>query len=121
MGRKITIKKVKSVESLGQITDAELNELSKEYEPENYDPVGNREESITVRFTKEEKSNIISYIEKKGLKRSTFIRKAILNSLNEGNNIKQNEFEETLYEIHSILKQDIEEYKKYKCEKSEEK
>jgi predicted HicB family RNase H-like nuclease len=104
MAKKIVIKKVASIEDLGQITDLELTKLSEAYEPENYNPVENMNETLTIRFTTSEKIILTEYANRQGKKISQFVRETILNSL------KNDDTRKEIHEIHSMLK-------KYVCTK----
>ena len=109
--RKVVIKKVNNVESLGQITDEELSKLSEEYEPDNYNPLNNMEnkgETITIRLTKSEKDKLAAYAKSKGIKKSNFIRAIILKSLDDSDGIIQENMQEEIHEIYSMIKKNIE-------------
>ena len=123
MSKKIIIKKVDSVESLGHMSDEELTRLSEEFEPENYNPeknIENREETMSFRVSKSEKKQIIAFLRSNGYKRSEFMRNAILKSLND--NDTQKDIKNEIHEIYNMLKEDIETNKeiKKKCIKCKE-
>lgn len=104
MNKKIVIKKVDKIESFGHMTDSELSKLSEEFEPENYNPtenIENMDEVVTIRLTKSEKAKLIEYTKKKGVRRSQFVREAILESIND-DSMKQE-----IHEIYSMLKKHV--------------
>jgi len=90
--RKIQIKSVKDISSLGQMTDTELLADSEKYDKENYDPLknlddkeilipSNRTEVITIRLTEKENEKISKIARENGLSKSALVRMLVTRSL----------------------------------------
>jgi len=90
--RKIRVKTVENVSSLGQMTDEELLADAKKYDKDNYNPLenlddkeilvpDNRTEVITIRLTEKENEKIKKIAQENGISKSALIRMLVTRSL----------------------------------------
>ncbi|WP_347488023.1 plasmid mobilization protein [Desulfoscipio sp. XC116] len=90
--RKINIKTVKDVSSLGQVTKKELLAESQRYDKGKYNPLDNLEEKkllipeqktevITIRLTERENEQISKIARENGLSKSALVRMLVTRSL----------------------------------------
>ena len=90
--RKIQVKTVRDVASLGQITNEELLADEKKYDKDNYNPLENIEEKeilipdsrtevITIRLTEKENEKIKRIAQENGISKSALVRMLVTRSL----------------------------------------
>ncbi|MHB9095883.1 MAG: plasmid mobilization protein [Eubacteriales bacterium] len=90
--RKIQVKTVRDVASLGQITNEELSADEKKYDKDNYNPLENIEEKgilipdsrtevITIRLTEKENEKIKKIAQENGISKSALVRMLVTRSL----------------------------------------
>lgn len=90
--RKIQVKTVRDVASLGQITNEELLADEKKYDKDNYNPLENIEEKeilipdsrtevITIRLTEKENEKIKKIAQENGISKSALVRMLVTRSL----------------------------------------
>lgn len=90
--RKIEVKTLEDVTSLGQISKDELLADAEKYDKERYNPLENLEEKevllpenrtevITIRLTKEENEQITRLARENGLSKSALLRMLVARSL----------------------------------------
>jgi len=117
--KKVSIEKVEKAETLGQTSNEELLKESKNYDPENYDPMedmdkkeiiipdNNKTEVITIRFTKQENEILKLYARKKGISKSSVIRLILLEKINDLGKIGEKslmiELNEKLDKLNNLL------------------
>lgn len=126
--KKVSIEKVEKAETLGQTSNEELLKESKNYDPENYDPMedmdqkeiivpdNNKTEVITMRFTKQENEILKLYARKKGISKSSVIRSILLEKINDLEEIDEKslmiELNAKLDKLNSLLESHYEADKK---------
>lgn len=90
--RQIDVKPMSDVSVLGQTTKEQLKNDSENYDPENYNPLGNlaekevllpdnRTKIITIRLTQQENELILKRARDNGLSKSAFLRMLVTRSL----------------------------------------